>query len=63
MPRLSIITPTYDRPVLLPRAIASAMAQTLEDIELVVVENASPRPAVLPDDPGVRHSVSAAAKP
>ncbi|MEO0556886.1 MAG: glycosyltransferase family 2 protein [Bacteroidota bacterium] len=54
MPRLSILIPTYHRPQLLPRAIASALAQTETDIEVIVVEDGSPEPAVLPDDPRVR---------
>lgn len=41
-PRLSIVLPTYGRPDLLPRAIASVRAQTLTDWELVVVDDNQP---------------------
>src|SRR5262249_3929489 len=36
-PRVSVVIPTRDRPRLLMRAIASAQAQTVTDIEIVVV--------------------------
>ena len=53
-PILSIIIPTYNRPHLLPRAVNSALAQTVEDIEVIVVDDASPQPVQLPDHPKLR---------
>ena len=50
-PALSIIIPTYNRPHLLPRAVNSALAQTLTDIEVIVVDDASNEPVNLPPDP------------
>lgn len=50
-PLLSIIIPTYNRPHLLSRAVNSALGQTLEDIEVIVVDDASPEPVQLPEHP------------
>lgn len=50
-PLLSIIIPTYNRPHLLPRAVNSALAQTVEEIEVIVVDDASPEPVQLPEHP------------
>ncbi|MBE9181330.1 glycosyltransferase [Oculatella sp. LEGE 06141] len=50
-PCLSIIIPTYNRPHLVSRAVNSALEQTLEDVEVVVVDDASPEPVSLPDHP------------
>ena len=50
-PLLSIIIPTYNRPYLLPRAVNSALAQTVEDIEVIVVDDASPERVQLPEHP------------
>jgi len=41
VPRLSVIIPTYQRPQYLPRAIASVLAQSFKDFELIVVDDAS----------------------
>jgi glycosyltransferase involved in cell wall biosynthesis len=41
MSRVSVIIPTYRRPELLPRAIASVLCQTFEDFELLIVDDAS----------------------
>jgi glycosyltransferase involved in cell wall biosynthesis len=40
MPNVSVIIPTYDRPHLLPRAVASARAAGA-DVEIIVVDDAS----------------------
>jgi glycosyltransferase involved in cell wall biosynthesis len=43
-PTFSVVIPTYNRPALLPRAIKSVLNQTLQDFELVIVDDASPTP-------------------
>lgn len=53
-PLLSIIIPTYSRPYLLPRAVNSALAQTLADIEVIVVDDASPEPVQIPEQEKLR---------
>jgi glycosyltransferase involved in cell wall biosynthesis len=40
-PTVSIILPTYNRAHLLPRAIRSVLAQSYEDYELIVIDDAS----------------------
>jgi glycosyltransferase involved in cell wall biosynthesis len=40
MPRVSVIIPTYNRPDLLPRAVASARA-ACQDVEIIIVDDAS----------------------
>ena len=51
---LSIVIPTYNRPDLLRRAVAAALAQTAQGVEVVVVDDASPEPVRPEDFPGVR---------
>ncbi|MBE9198291.1 MULTISPECIES: glycosyltransferase family 2 protein [unclassified Nodularia (in: cyanobacteria)] len=53
-PLLSIIIPTYNRPHLLPRAVKSALGQTVEDIEVIVVDDASNEPVNLPAHPQLK---------
>lgn len=36
---------------MLPRAVASVLGQSIADLECIVVDDASPEPPVLPDDP------------
>jgi glycosyltransferase involved in cell wall biosynthesis len=40
-PTISVVVPTHNRANLLPRAIRSVLAQTFEDFELIVVDDAS----------------------
>lgn len=54
-PALSIVIPTYNRGNLLHRAVQSALGQTLESLEVLVVDDGSPEPVEIPfDDPRLR---------
>ncbi len=58
-PRISVVMPTYDQDAFLPAAVSSLLSQTLEDWELVIVDDGSPgdaRAALghLLDDPRIR---------
>lgn len=62
-PTVTIITPTYNRAHLLPRALDSALRQTFEDFELLVIDDGStdstPRlvEEYLTRDPRIRYLV------
>jgi glycosyltransferase involved in cell wall biosynthesis len=54
-PLFTVVVTTFRRPLLFQEAIASVLAQTVDDLECIVVDDASPDPVtVLPDDPRVR---------
>jgi glycosyltransferase involved in cell wall biosynthesis len=53
-PKLSIIIPTHNRPHLLPLAVQSALNQTYQDLEVVVVDDASTNPVQLSEHPKLR---------
>ncbi len=50
----SVVIPTYSRQELLNEALASVLNQTFDDLEVVVVDDASPDPALVPVDTRVR---------
>lgn len=53
-PLFSVIIPTHDRQRMLDEAVASVSAQGCADWELIIVDDASPTPATVPDDPRIR---------
>lgn len=53
-PQLSVIIPTHNRPQLLTASVQSALAQTFQDLEVIVVDDASDEFPELPDDPRLR---------
>jgi glycosyltransferase involved in cell wall biosynthesis len=53
-PLVTVVVPTHDRPGPLRRAVASALAQTMVDLEVVVVDDGSQPPVALEPDPRVR---------
>lgn len=56
MPRVTVIIPTYNRPALLPRALASVAAQTFGDYDVIVVNDGGEWPeSLIPSISG--HSV------
>lgn len=52
-PRFTVIVPAYNRQTLLDEAVASVLGQTLSDFELIVVDDHSPIPLKVPDDPRI----------
>ncbi len=53
-PLLSIIIPTHNRPHLVTHAVKSALNQTIDDSEVIVVDDASIEPIDLPSDPRLK---------
>jgi glycosyltransferase involved in cell wall biosynthesis len=53
-PLFSVVIPTYGRAELLREAVGSVLAQTVDDLECLVVDDASPEPVATPPDPRVR---------
>ncbi len=53
-PRFSVIVPTYGRARFLEQAVDSVFAQTVTDLECIVVDDAGPTPVTLADDPRLR---------
>jgi glycosyltransferase involved in cell wall biosynthesis len=53
-PLFTVIVPTHGRPRLLTEAVASVLRQSVNDLECIVVDDASPRPVEVPEDPRVR---------
>ncbi len=45
MPKISVITPTYDRLDMIGRAIESVLAQTFTDWEMIIVDDCPEKPA------------------
>lgn len=53
-PLFAVIVPTHGRPLLLVEALRSVLDQEVDDLECIVVDDGSPEPVDLPDDPRVR---------
>lgn len=53
-PTFSIVLTTYDRQQYLTEAIESVVEQTIDDFELIVVDDASPTAATVRPDRGIR---------
>jgi glycosyltransferase involved in cell wall biosynthesis len=53
-PLLTVIIPTHNRPKLVLYAVQSVLEQTFQDLEIIVVDDASTELVQLPDHPKVR---------
>jgi glycosyltransferase involved in cell wall biosynthesis len=54
VPTFTIVIPTFGRPEFLGEAITSVLAQSFDDFECIVVDDAGPAPAQLPSDARLR---------
>lgn len=55
-PLVSVVIPTYGRQHLLTNAINSVLRQTYQTLEIIVVDDGSPTPVTVPEDPRIRLS-------
>lgn len=53
-PLFSVVVPTYDRQAYLREAVSSVLAQTVESFECIVVDDGSPQPQTVVDDPRIK---------
>jgi len=53
-PEFSVVVPTHDRPAMLKAAVDSILSQTIEDIEVIVVDDCSTEHVSLSGDPRIR---------
>lgn len=53
-PTFTLLLPTRNRPALLQRALASVLAQRIEALEVVVIDDGSTAPLEVPRDPRLR---------
>lgn len=53
-PRFSVIMPAYNRQQYMDSAISSVLAQKFGDFELLVMDDHSPTPLTVPNDPRIR---------
>ncbi len=51
-PAVTVVIPTHNRPEMLGRAVASAIAQTQVSCEVIVVDDGSTPPVATDDPPG-----------
>lgn len=54
MVTFSVVIPTRDRPNLVRTALRSVLEQTLDDFEVIIVDDGSVEPLEAPTEPGVR---------
>ena len=57
MPKVSVIIVTYNRADLLPKAVASVLAQDYQDLELIIIDDASSdnTSKVIPEDSRIKY--------
>src|SRR6266545_5032346 len=53
-PLFTVVVPTYGRQRFLEEAIDSILAQRMVDLEVIVVDDGSPQPVALPEEPRTR---------
>lgn len=54
LPAVTVVIPTFGRSALLTEAVDSVLAQSFDDLECIVVDDASPEPVSMPSHPKLR---------